>query len=88
MYLVLNLVLALIVGLVPAVMLCALAGRWDLWNVWVTAGIFIAWTTFQTLAFYRRGPAMLRAACDTPPPISCSSRRQSRAKRGWGRSHP
>jgi protein-S-isoprenylcysteine O-methyltransferase Ste14 len=60
MYLVLNLVLALIVGLVPAVMLCALAGRWDLWNVWVTAGIFIAWTTFQTLAFYRRGPAILK----------------------------
>jgi protein-S-isoprenylcysteine O-methyltransferase Ste14 len=60
MYLVLNLVLALIVGLVPAVALCALAGRWDLWTVWVTAGIFIAWTTFQTLAFYRRGPALLK----------------------------
>jgi len=50
LYLVVNLLLLLLSGLVPAVALCALAGRWDLWNVWTTAGIVIAWLTFQTLA--------------------------------------
>jgi protein-S-isoprenylcysteine O-methyltransferase Ste14 len=61
MYLLLNLVLGLIVGLVPAVALCILAGRWDLWNVWATAGIFVAWATFQALAFYRQSPDLLKA---------------------------
>src|SRR5262249_60488100 len=56
----LNLVLVLLVGLLPAVVLCALAGRWDLWNVWTTAGIFIALATFQSLALYRRDPAILK----------------------------
>jgi len=56
----LNLVLVLLVGLLPAVVLCALAGRWDLWNVWATAGIFSALATFQSLALYRRDPAILK----------------------------
>src|SRR5262249_58874294 len=56
----LNRVLVLLVGLLPAVVLCALAGRWDLWNAWVTAGIFIALATFQSLALYLRGPAILK----------------------------
>jgi hypothetical protein len=33
MYLLLNLVLGIIFGLGPAVVLCALAGHWDVWNV-------------------------------------------------------
>jgi protein-S-isoprenylcysteine O-methyltransferase Ste14 len=60
MYLFVNLVLVLLSGLVPAVVLCALAGRWDVWNVWVTAGIFIAWLTFQTVAVYRQSPVILK----------------------------
>src|SRR5262249_13081168 len=42
------------------VVLCAMAGRWDLWNAWVTAGIFIAWLIFQTVAIYRQSPAILK----------------------------
>jgi protein-S-isoprenylcysteine O-methyltransferase Ste14 len=60
MYLLLNLVLVIIVGLLPAVVLCALAGRWDLWNVWVTAGIFAALAAFQSLVLYRQSPAILK----------------------------
>src|SRR5262249_58610642 len=56
----LNRVLVLLVGLLPAVVLCALAGRWDLWNAWVTAGIFAALATFQSLALYRQSPAILK----------------------------
>ncbi len=60
MYLFLNLVQFTLFGLVPAVVLCALAGRWDLWNVWATAGIFIAWFAFQSLATYRKSPDLLK----------------------------
>ena len=60
MYLLQNLVAVVFFGLLPAVVLCALAGRWDLWNVWATAGIFIAWFTFQTLAIYRKSPDILK----------------------------
>ena len=60
MYLFRNLVTLIIVGLVPAVVLCALAGRWDVWNAWVTAGIFIALLAFQSVALYRKSPAILQ----------------------------
>jgi protein-S-isoprenylcysteine O-methyltransferase Ste14 len=60
MYLLLNLILVILLGLLPAVVLCALAGRWDLWNVWVTAGVFAAWFTLQTLVLYRQSPALLK----------------------------
>lgn len=67
MYLLLNLVVFTLVGLVPAVVLCLLAGRWDLWNAWVTAGIFLAWLTFQNLATYRKSPDLLKEKL-TPGP--------------------
>jgi protein-S-isoprenylcysteine O-methyltransferase Ste14 len=60
MYLLRNLVVVIFLGLVPAVLVCALAGRWDLWNVWTTAGIFLAWNVFQTLVAYRKHPAVLK----------------------------
>src|SRR5262249_644732 len=41
--------------LVHAVVLCILAGRWDLWNVWATTAIFSVVITFQTLAASRKG---------------------------------
>jgi protein-S-isoprenylcysteine O-methyltransferase Ste14 len=60
MYLLQNLVAVVFFGLLPAVVLCVLAGRWDLWNVWATAGIFMVWFTFQTLAIYRKSPDILK----------------------------
>jgi protein-S-isoprenylcysteine O-methyltransferase Ste14 len=60
MYLLLNLVALMSVGLVPAVLLCLLAGRWDLWNAWVAAGIFVAWVLVQSLVAYRKSPDVLK----------------------------
>lgn len=60
MYLLWNLVAGIAAGLVPAVVLCALAGRWDLWNVWVTVAILLVSTTLQTLALYRKSPDLLK----------------------------
>jgi protein-S-isoprenylcysteine O-methyltransferase Ste14 len=59
-YLLLNVVLSAIFGLLPAAALCALAGRWDLWNAWVTAGIWLALIIFQSVALYRLSPALLK----------------------------
>ncbi len=67
MYLFLNLVVFTLFGLVPAVALSALAGRWDLWNVWATAGIFIAWLNFQTLVASWKSPGLLKERL-TPGP--------------------
>ena len=55
MYLLVNLVIAVLYPLVHAVVLCILAGRWDLWNVWATTAIFSVVITFQTLAASRKG---------------------------------
>ena len=60
MWLLLNLITFMLVGLVPAVLLCVLAGRWDLWNVWATVGIFVFWLFVQTLAAYRISPDLLK----------------------------
>jgi protein-S-isoprenylcysteine O-methyltransferase Ste14 len=60
MYLLLNLVAFVSAGLVPAVLLFVLAGRWDLWNVWAAAAIFIGWLTLQTLVAYRKNPYLLK----------------------------
>jgi len=67
MYLFLNLVVFTLLGLVPAVVLSLLAGTWELWNVWVTAGIFIAWLNFQTLVLSCKRPDLLKERL-TPGP--------------------
>jgi protein-S-isoprenylcysteine O-methyltransferase Ste14 len=60
MYLLLNLVALMSVGLVPAVLLCVLSGRWDLWNVWAAAGMFVAWVLVQSVGAYRQSPDLLK----------------------------
>jgi protein-S-isoprenylcysteine O-methyltransferase Ste14 len=60
MSVVLNLVVVVVFGLAPATLLSALAGRWDLWNVWATAGIILAWNVVQTLVASRKHPEVLR----------------------------
>jgi protein-S-isoprenylcysteine O-methyltransferase Ste14 len=47
-------------GVIAAVAIFSLAGRWDLWNVWVYAGIFIVVFSFQDLTLYRKDPALLK----------------------------
>src|SRR5262245_60209999 len=69
MYLLLNLVLTtLVFGVIPAVLIFGLAGRWDLWNVWVYVGIGVVLFTFQTLALYRKNPDLLKERMKSGPP--------------------
>ncbi len=35
-------------------MIFGLAGRWDLWNVWVYLAIFVVWIVLRFLPFYRK----------------------------------
>jgi protein-S-isoprenylcysteine O-methyltransferase Ste14 len=60
MYLLLNLVAVMILGVVSAGVIFVLAGRWDVWNVWAYAGIFVVSGFFQTLAIYRKSPDLLK----------------------------
>jgi protein-S-isoprenylcysteine O-methyltransferase Ste14 len=60
MYLLLNVVMALILSVFAAGVISGLAGRWDLWNVWAYAGIFFVLSLFQTLAIYRKSPDLLK----------------------------
>jgi protein-S-isoprenylcysteine O-methyltransferase Ste14 len=60
MYLLLNLVTFVLFGLVPAALLCVLAGRWDLWNVWVYLGINVVLVAYSGLALYRKNPDLLK----------------------------
>jgi hypothetical protein len=57
MYLLMTLVQTMVIfGIAPAVVIFILAGRWDLWNVWVYAGISIAIWSFQAVAMHRVSP--------------------------------
>jgi protein-S-isoprenylcysteine O-methyltransferase Ste14 len=61
MYLLLTLVQTILIfGVAPAVVIFILAGRWDLWNVWVYAGISIAIWSFQAVAMHRVSPDLLK----------------------------
>src|SRR5215207_5083630 len=60
-YLVVRLVLTTVVfGVVPAVVIFGLAGRWDMWNVWVNLGIAVVLFAFQGLALYQKNPDLLK----------------------------
>ena len=61
MYLFLNLFLFIMIfGVVPAAVTLGLAGRWDLWNVWVYAGIGGVWVSVLTLVTYFKSPDLLK----------------------------
>jgi protein-S-isoprenylcysteine O-methyltransferase Ste14 len=65
MYLLLNLAIYVFggvvgTGVIPAVLIFGLAGRWDLWNVWAYLGIVVGWFSFQSLALSRKNPDLLR----------------------------
>jgi protein-S-isoprenylcysteine O-methyltransferase Ste14 len=60
MYLVRNLVVVIVFGLMQAMPFFLLAGRWDVWNVWVAVGIFLAWNGFQRLVAYRENSDSLK----------------------------
>src|SRR5574341_1435484 len=60
MYLLVNLAAVMILGVVAAGVIFGLAGRWDLWNVWAFAGIFVVLSFLQTLVAYRKSPDLLK----------------------------
>src|SRR3989442_11207389 len=45
---------------VPAGLIFGLAGRWDLWNVWVYVGILLALSLFRDLVMYRKSPDLFK----------------------------
>jgi protein-S-isoprenylcysteine O-methyltransferase Ste14 len=47
-------------GVIAAVLFFSLAGRWDLWYVWVYAGIFVVVFSLQDLTLYRKNPDLLK----------------------------
>jgi protein-S-isoprenylcysteine O-methyltransferase Ste14 len=47
-------------GVIPAILIFGLAGRWDLWNVWAYLGIGVVLLAFQALALYRKNPDLLK----------------------------
>ena len=47
-------------GLIAAALIFALSGRWDLWNVWAYAAIFVAVFSFQDLALFRINRDLLK----------------------------
>jgi protein-S-isoprenylcysteine O-methyltransferase Ste14 len=55
-----TLVSVLIPVVVVAGVIFGLAGRWDVWNVWAYAGIFVVLSFLQTLAIYRKSPDLLK----------------------------
>jgi protein-S-isoprenylcysteine O-methyltransferase Ste14 len=61
MFLLLNVLASVVVfGVIPAVLIFGLAGRWDVWYVWAYVGIGVVLFTFQTLALYRKNPDLLK----------------------------
>ncbi len=60
MFVLLNLLIIVILGAFAGGVTSYLAGRWDLWNVWANAAIFVISLSFQTLALHFRSPELLR----------------------------
>ena len=60
MYLLLTGLQSVIFAAVAAGLIFGLAGRWDLWNVWVYVGILLALSLFRDLVMYRKSPDLLK----------------------------
>src|SRR6266498_3173895 len=67
-YLLQRWVAFLILGGVAAEVIFGLAGRWDLWNVWVYAGLFVVLLCLAALAEYRTNPDLLREGSEPIAP--------------------
>jgi protein-S-isoprenylcysteine O-methyltransferase Ste14 len=65
-YLLRRLALTVILAVIPAGLIFGLAGRWDLWNVWTYAGIFVVLFSFLILALYRKKPDSLKELVNPP----------------------
>jgi protein-S-isoprenylcysteine O-methyltransferase Ste14 len=50
----------------PPVLVCSLAGRWDLWYVWAYAGILCILFVFNLLALQSRHPDLLKERMKPP----------------------
>jgi len=59
-YLLLNLAVFLILGVIATGVIFGLAGRWDLWNIWAYAWILVVLLIIVTLVDYRKSPDLLR----------------------------
>ncbi len=60
MYLFVTGLQSVIFAAVAAGLIFGLAGRWDLWNVWVYVGILLALSLFRDLVMYRKSPDLLK----------------------------
>jgi len=54
------------IGIVAPIVIFGLAGRWDLWNVWVYGGMFVVLFFFQALVVYRKTPDLLKERMKPP----------------------
>src|SRR6266849_1496807 len=73
MYLLVTGLQSMILAAVAAGLIFGLAGRWDLWNVWVYVGILLALSLFRDLVRYRKSPDLLK---ERLKPASGEPRRQ------------
>jgi len=73
MYLLVTGLQSEIFAAVAAGLIFGLAGRWDLWNVWVYVGILLALSLFRDLVRYRKSPDLLK---ERLKPASGEPRRQ------------
>ena len=65
MYLFVTGLQSVIFAAVAAGLIFGLAGRWDLWNVWVYVGILLALSLFRDLVMYRKSPDLLKERLKT-----------------------
>jgi len=53
-------------GVLPAVLIFSIAGRWDLWIVWAYVGILTILFCYHIVALYRKNPDLLKER-EKPP---------------------